>query len=182
MSAVGVIETRGIEPVPDADRHGGPLALFWTWFGANMGVLGITLGAALVTFTGLDVVQSVLVAIGGSAGSFLLVGLLSVAGKRGGAPGLTLSRAVFGVRGNWGPTLVSWLGFVGWETVMCTTAAFALLAVLRKAGVATGTAATAGCVLATVVIAATVGLFGHATILWIQKWLTWVFGALTLVV
>ena len=106
---VGVIETRGIEPVPDSVRHGGPIGLFWMWFGANMGVLGITLGAALVTFDGLNVSQSVLVSIVGSAGSFLLVGLLSTAGKRGGAPGLTLSRAVFGVRGNYGPTLISWL-------------------------------------------------------------------------
>jgi NCS1 family nucleobase:cation symporter-1 len=179
---VGVIETRGIEPVPDDERHGRPIGLFWMWFGANLGVLGITLGAALVTFTGLDVLQSVVVSIVGAAGSFLLVGLLSTAGARGGAPGLTLSRAVFGVRGNWGPTLISWLGFVGWETVMCTTAAYALLALLDRVGIAAGTATTVICVLVTVLIAAGIGLFGHATILWIQKWLTWVFGALTLVV
>jgi NCS1 family nucleobase:cation symporter-1 len=179
---VGVIETRGIEPVPDAERHGRPIGLFWTWFGANLGVLGITLGAALVTFTGLNVLQSVLVSVLGAGGSFLLVGLLSTAGKRGGAPGLTLSRAVFGVRGNWGPTLVSWLGFVGWETVMCTTAAFALLAVLDLLGLPAGTGATVGCVLVTVLLAAGIGLFGHATIMWIQKWLTWIFGVLTLVV
>ncbi len=179
---VGVIETRGIEPVPDAERHGRPIGLFWMWFGANMGVLGITLGAALVTFTGLNVIQSVVVSVVGAAGSFVLVGLLSTAGKRGGAPGLTLSRAVFGVRGNWGPTLISWLGFVGWETVMCTTAAFALLAVLHLAHLPTGTATTVVCVLVTVLIAAAVGLFGHATIMWVQKWLTWIFGGLTLVV
>jgi NCS1 family nucleobase:cation symporter-1 len=179
---VGVIETRGIEPVPDGERHGRPIGLFWMWFGANMGVLGVTLGAALVTFTGLDVPQSILVSVIGAAGSFLLVGLLSTAGRRGGAPGLTLSRAVFGVRGNWGPTLISWLGFVGWETIMCTTAAYALLALLDRVGIAAGTATTVACVLVTVLIAAGIGLFGHATIMWIQKWLTWVFGALTLVV
>ncbi|WP_052462592.1 purine-cytosine permease family protein [Nigerium massiliense] len=179
---VGVIETRGIEPVPDDERHGGALGLFWMWFGANMGVLGITLGASLVTFTGLNVAQAVGVAAVGSLGSFLLVGVLSTAGMRSGAPGLTLSRAVFGVRGNWGPTLVSWLGFVGWETVMCTTAAFALVAVLAQLGVTAGPALTAVCVVAVVLVAAFIGLFGHATIMWLQKWLTWIFGALTLVV
>jgi nucleobase:cation symporter-1, NCS1 family len=179
---VGVIETRGIEPVPDAERHGRPRGLFWMWFGANMGVLGITLGAALVTFDGLNVVQAGVVAVVGAAGSFLLVGVLSTAGRRGGAPGLTLSRAVFGVRGNYGPTLVSWLGFVGWETVTCTTAAYALLAVLGRLHVPAGTGTTVVCVLVTVLIAAGIGLFGHATIMWIQKWLTWVFGGLTLVV
>ena len=126
-AGVGVVETRGIEPVPDEERHGGPLSLFWTWFGANMGVLGITLGAVLVTFTGLNVVQSVAVAGIGSVVSFLLVAVIGTSGRTGGAPGLTLSRSVFGIRGNWGPTLVSWLSFVGWETIMCTTAAFALL-------------------------------------------------------
>ncbi|MGB3357132.1 MAG: cytosine permease [Mycobacterium sp.] len=179
---VGVIESRGIEPVPDEERHGEPLGLFWMWFGANMGVLGITLGAALVTFTGLNVVQAAMVAALGAAGSFLLVGLLSTAGKRGGAPALTLSRAVFGIRGNWAPTLVSWLGFVGWETVMCTTAAFALIRVLSLIGVPTGTVTTAACVLVVVMVAAFVGLFGHATVMWVQKWLTWVFGALSVVV
>jgi len=179
---VGVIETRGIEPVPDSERRGKPIGLFWMWFGANMGVLGITLGAALVTFTGLNVVQALVVAVIGAGGSFLLVGLLSTAGKLGGAPGLTLSRAVFGVRGNWGPTLVSWLGFVGWETVMCTTAAFALLAVLGAAGVTANAVITVVCVLVVVLIAAFIGLFGHATIMWIQKWLTWVFGVLTFIV
>lgn len=179
---VGVIETRGIEPVPDAERHGRPLEMFWTWFGANMGVLGITLGAALVSFTGLNVVQSLVVALLGSAGSFLLVGILSTAGKRGGAPGLTLSRAVFGVRGNWGPTFVSWLGFVGWETVMCTTAAFALLAILDLAGIHASTGLTIACVLVSVAMAALIGIFGHATIMWIQKWLAWTFGALTVIV
>lgn len=179
---VGVIESRGIEPVPDEERHGEPLGLFWMWFGANMGVLGITLGAALVTFTGLNVAQAAVVAALGATGSFFLVGLLSTAGKRGGAPALTLSRAVFGTRGNWMPTLVSWLGFVGWETIMCTTAAFALIRVLSLIGIPTGTVTTAACVLVVVMIAAFVGLFGHATVMWVQKWLSWVFGALSVVV
>ena len=55
---VGVIETRGVEPVPDAERHGGPLGLSWMWFGANMRVSGITLGAALVTLSGLNVIRA----------------------------------------------------------------------------------------------------------------------------
>lgn len=179
---IGTIETRGIEPVPDSERHGNPRELFYTWFAANMGVLGITLGAGLVTSIGLNVVQALLVTVLGAGFSFLLCGLLSVAGQRGGAPGLTLSRAVFGTRGNWGPTLVSWLCFVGWETVMCTTAAFALLAVLGTLGVQVGTTHTVIAILITVVLAAGIGLFGHATIMWVQKWLTWIFGGLTLVV
>lgn len=179
---VGSIEARGIEAVPDEERHGKASELFWMWFGANMGVLGITLGAGLVVFNGLNAWQVLIVALVGACGSFAFVGALAVAGQRGGAPGLTLSRAVFGPRGNAGPTIVSWLGFVGWETIMCTTAAFALLALLDLAGVGASVPLTVVCVLVTVLIAAVIGLFGHATIMFLQRWLTYIFGALTGVV
>ncbi|MDF2920473.1 MAG: cytosine permease, partial [Microbacterium sp.] len=96
--------------------------------------------------------------------------------------GLTLSRAVFGPRGNFGPTIVSWLGFVGWETVMCATATFALLQIVTLLGIDPNPLAVTTCVLLIVAVAATIGLFGHATILFLQKWLTWVFGGITAVV
>ncbi|MGI5200388.1 purine-cytosine permease family protein [Spirillospora sp. CA-108201] len=183
IARVGAVETRGIEPVPDEERHGKPSGLFWMWFAANMGVVGVTLGAALTALSHLNVWQALLVATLGSVGSFAMVGALAVAGKRGGAPGLTLSRAVFGVRGNLGPTLVSWISLVGWETIMCTTASYALHDLLHKIfGVGRSNGLIALCLLVTVTIAATIGLLGHATILFIQRWLTWVFGVLTLVV
>jgi purine-cytosine permease-like protein len=103
---VGAVETRGIEPVPDGDRHGNPLQLFWVWFAANISILGLPLGATLVALRGMNIWQAVLVGAIGSFGSFAVVGLISVAGKWGGAPSMTLSRAVFGPRGNHGPTLV----------------------------------------------------------------------------
>lgn len=179
---VGVVETRGIDAVPDEGRHGGVGQLFWMWFAANMGILGITLGAVLVTVLGLSVPQAMLAAALGSCVSFLAVGLLSLGGRRTGVPGLTLSRATFGIHGNRLPTALTWLSFVGWESVMCTTAAFALLAVLHGLGVDTTTPVTVAVVLVCVAIAAVIGVFGHATVLWVEKWLTWIFGAFTLVV
>jgi purine-cytosine permease-like protein len=115
---VGAVETRGIEPVPGDERRGNPLQLFWVWFAANISILALPLGATLVALRGLNIWQAVLVGAVGSVGSFALVGLISVAGKWGGAPSMTLSRAVFGPRGNRGPTLVSWLSRVGWEVVL----------------------------------------------------------------
>ena len=110
---VGAVETRGIEPVPGDERRGNPLQLFWVWFAANISILALPLGATLVALRGLNIWQAVLVGAVGSVGSFALVGLISVAGKQGGAPSMTLSRAVFGPRGNRGPTLVSWLRVSG---------------------------------------------------------------------
>lgn len=122
--SAGQLETRGIEPVPEGECNGHPLQLFWVWFAANISILGLPLGATLVAFRGLAIWQAIIVAILGAAGSFAVVGIISIAGRRGRAPSLTLSRAIFGVRGNIGPTLVSLMSRLGWETVNTTTAAF----------------------------------------------------------
>ncbi|MFG3062270.1 purine-cytosine permease family protein [Streptomyces sp. NPDC048231] len=180
---VGAIETRGIEPVPDHERHGQASQMFWTWFAANISILGLPLGATLVAFRGLNIWQAVLVAVVGAFGSFALVGALSLAGKKGGAPALTLSRAVFGQRGNAGPTLITWLSRVGWETISTTTAAYALLALLNTAfGVGRNTVLTLVCLLVFIICTLLISGLGHATIMWINKWATIVFGVLNLIV
>ncbi|GHF05847.1 allantoin permease [Streptomyces spiralis] len=183
---LGHIEQRGIEPVPPAERNGRPLQLFWAWFAANISILGLPLGIALIQ-SGLNLWQAIVAATIGSFASFALVGVISIAGRRGHAPSLTLSRAVFGVRGNIGPTLVSLLSRLGWETVNTSTAAFALTALC---GIFFGTSSNAKdvpviavvSILIFVACTVTVSGLGHATLLVIQKWATWIFGALNIVV
>src|SRR5437899_117233 len=100
------IETNGINPIPESERHGKPFDLFWVWCGANIAILGVTYGAFLL-FQGLNFWQALLAAVTGTVLSFLLVGYISLAGKLGSAPTLVLSRAAFGVSGNALPTLFS---------------------------------------------------------------------------
>jgi nucleobase:cation symporter-1, NCS1 family len=174
------IETNGINVVPDVERHGKPSELFWVWFAANISALAVVYGVITVSF-GLNLWQSILVGVIGTVLSFLLVGFVSVAGKRSGAPTFALSRAAFGRTGNALPTLISYLSLVGWETVLVALATLATESMLDRLGVATGTATTA---IAFVVIAGVtiaVGLLGHATIVKIQTWFTWAFAALTVV-
>jgi NCS1 family nucleobase:cation symporter-1 len=175
------IETHGINPIPDSDRHGKPLELFWIWCAANISILGVTYGAFLVTFYGLSLVQAVVAGILGTVVSFLLVGFVSLAGKRGGAPTLVLSRAPFGVFGNALPTLVSYVSLVGWEIILVALSTFAANTLLDRLGVPAGDLSLAisfGVIaLATIVI----GLLGHATIVRIQTWFTWAFAAMTVV-
>ncbi|WP_376795648.1 purine-cytosine permease family protein [Thermogemmatispora sp.] len=175
------IELHGIEPIGDDERHGAPTELFWVWFAANIGILGIVYGGIL-TAAGLNLWQSLLVAVVGSAGSFVLVGVLSVAGKWGGAPMLTLSRAPFGSRGNLGPTLISWISLVGWETVTVITAAYALLGLLALLGLPATPVWTLVSLVVVALLVVVFGLLGHATLVWIQRAATWIFGLLTLVV
>ena len=180
------VEQRGIEPVPEDQRNGSPGQLFWVWFAANISILGIPLGATLIA-QGLNLWQAVLATTIGAFGSFALVGIISIAGRRGGAPTLTLSRAIFGVRGNAGPTLVALLSRLGWETVNTMTGAFALLSLIA---IIFGTSADAkgspfltfACIAVFVALTVVVSAAGHAFILTVQKWATWIFGALTLLV
>ncbi|ATY16819.1 allantoin permease [Amycolatopsis sp. AA4] len=187
MRTLSAVEQRGIEPVPENQRNGNPLQLFWVWFAANISILGLPLGATLVAIQGLDIWQALIVAVVGAAGSFAVVGVISTAGRRGGAPSMTLSRAVFGPRGNAGPTFVSLLSRLGWETVNTTTGAFVLLSLFS---LLFGSSADSKTV--PLLALAAIALFeictllvsglGHAAILVIQKWATWIFGALNIVV
>ena len=181
------LETRGIEPVPESERSGHPMQLFWVWFAANISILALPLGATLVGIEKLAFWQAAVVAVIGSVGSFAIVGAVSIAGRRGGAPGLTLSRAVFGVRGNAGPTLVSLASRLGWETVNTTTAAFALLSLFS---IMFGTSSTAksvpaltiACIAIFIICTVVVSGLGHKVLVAVQRWATWVFGAFNIVV
>ncbi|MFE6667050.1 purine-cytosine permease family protein [Streptomyces sp. NPDC057697] len=124
------METRGLEPVPDNERTGRVRTLFPTWVGANLTVLLLTVGAGLVALDRLNLWQVLTVAVLSSVIGFGLVGLVSIAGRRGGAPGMALSRAVFGQRGNLLPGALTWIARWGWETVNAVTGTYAVLAVL----------------------------------------------------
>jgi nucleobase:cation symporter-1, NCS1 family len=175
------IEKHGIEPITEDERHGNAFELFWIWFAANIGILGIVYGGILAS-SGLNLWQSILVALVAPTISFALVGILSVAGKWGGAPALTLSRAPFGTRGNLAPTLISWLSLIGWETISVITAAYALLGLINLAGIPADTTWTVVSLVIIALLVVGIGLLGHATLVWIQQVATWIFGALTLIV
>jgi purine-cytosine permease-like protein len=151
------------------------------WFATNMGILSVTVGAVLVSLDGLNVLQVLVATILGVGGSFLLVAVLSLVGHRSGAPAMTASRATFGQRGNLGPSVIAWINYVGWETVTCITASYALVALAsRVLGIRSGPAVIAVALLLSVVIEGAISILGHATILWLQRWMTWIFGLLTL--
>lgn len=124
------IETRGLEPVPDGERSGRVRELVPTWVAANISVLLLTMGAGLVIFNKLNIWQVLVVAVAAPIVSYGIVGLISIAGKRGGSPGMALSRAVFGQRGNLFPGALIWVARWGWETINAVSGAYAVLTVL----------------------------------------------------
>lgn len=111
------IEMAGLDVIPESERKGTPSSLFMPWFAANISVLGISWGSWVLGF-GLSLTQAILVSVVGVALSFLLCGLIAIAGKRGSAPTLVLSRAAFGYNGNRISAAISWILTVGWETFL----------------------------------------------------------------
>ena len=102
------IEANGINVIDESERKGTPSQLFWPWAASNISILGMAWGAYVLSF-GVSLWQGLVAGAAGVLGSFLLVGLVAIAGKRGSAPTLTLSRAAFGIRGNIVPGVVSYL-------------------------------------------------------------------------
>src|SRR5215468_8867676 len=127
------IEANGINVITDAERKGRPRDLFWPWFAANISVLGLSYGAFLLAF-GISFWQAVVVGVAGIIISFLLCGLIAIAGKRGSAPTMVLSRAAFGVHGQKVPGIVSWLTSIGWETFLAIMAVLATATVITQLG------------------------------------------------
>src|SRR5881227_968574 len=146
------IEMNGINIISDSERKGHPRDLFWPWFAANVSVLGLSYGAFVLGF-GISFWQAVVVSIVGIVVSFLLCGFIAIAGKRGSAPTLVLSRAAFGVDGNRVPAALSWVLTVGWETVLVSLATLATSTVFTQLGWGGGTATK---VVALLVVAALV--------------------------
>jgi nucleobase:cation symporter-1, NCS1 family len=173
------VETHGVERIGDEERHGKAFELFWVWFAANIGILGVVYGAILVG-SGLNIWQSLLVAVLGSGASFGLVGVVSIAGKQTGRPTLMLSRTMFGAVGNIGPSLISWLSLVGWEAVSVITATYALLGLWAIFGIAATFLWTVLSLVMITFLIVVIGLLGHATLVWIQRAATVIFGLLTL--
>ncbi|MCE1175104.1 MAG: cytosine permease [Propionibacteriales bacterium] len=175
------VEHRGLEPVPTDERHGSLWNMLWTWFAANIGIITVTVGSGLVTGLQLNAWQAVVAAVVGSLGAFAFVALLSLAGPWSGAPTLMASRATFGVRGNLVPAAISWIGLVGLEVVMATTATFAIASIVELMGWPIGPWLTIPVAVLLVAGATVIGYYGHSLIMVVQKWLGWVLAPVMLV-
>ncbi|HEX8497596.1 MAG TPA: cytosine permease, partial [Actinomycetales bacterium] len=174
------VETNGLDVIGDDERRGTPRQLFLPWFAANVSVLGLGYGAFILGF-GISFWQAAVVGVVGVVVSFLLCGFVSVAGKRGSAPTLVLSRAAFGVDGNRLPSFLSWVLTVGWETVLVSLATLATSTVLTRLGWGGGTTTKVVALLVVAALVVVAGVVGFDLIMRLQKWITVVTAVLTVV-
>ncbi len=175
-----LIERAGIEIIPESERTAKPRDLFWPWFAANVSVFGMSYGSFVLGF-GISFWQATLVSVVGIVVSFFLCGLIAIAGKRGSAPTMVLSRAAFGVHGQKVPGIVSWRTSIGWETFLAIMAVLATATVITQLG-GNGDSVVLK-IIATLIVAAlivTASVLGYHTIMKLQSVLTWITGAVTI--
>ncbi|UUZ61876.1 purine-cytosine permease family protein [Nocardioides sp. B-3] len=167
-----------MEIIDEADRTARPRDLFWPWFAANVSVFGLSY-ASFVLYFGISFARGVLVAVLGIVVSFVLCGVIAIAGKRGSAPTMILSRAAFGVQGQKVPGVLSWLVSIGWETFLAILAVLATSTIFTRLGWGGGTSTkvVAAVVVAALIVSASVA--GYHIIMKMQSVLTRITGIVT---
>ncbi|MGK8777709.1 purine-cytosine permease family protein [Burkholderia cenocepacia] len=124
-----LIERRSIDYIPEAERHGSLFSQFTLWFGANLQVTAVVVGALAVVLGG-DVFWSL---IGLLAGQLLGGAVMALHGAQGpqlGLPQMISSRVQFGVYGAIVPlalVCVMYVGFSAGGTVLAGQAIAELL-------------------------------------------------------
>ena len=172
-------ELNDINFIGESERRGKASDLFWTWAGANVSLLALSYGAFFLGF-GISFWQATIAAVIGTTGSFALVGISSLAGKRSNAPTMTLSRAAFGVKGNLLPGFLSYFVVVGWETVLVSLATLATGTVLERATSIDRDISLAIGFLIAVSLTIFGGVLGHSVIMKLQRLITGITVAATL--
>ncbi len=161
------IETHGIDIIPDAERHGHPIELFWLWAGALMGIVDLVIGAVVISL-GLSLWAAVAAIVIGNL-SYVLVGWAAMTGPAAGTSTIVVSRAAFGIRGNAPPNFLSFLTVVGWEGVNSVVGVLALIALFGVVGFGNGPGVKAVAIVIFLVVMVIWALWGHATLVVVNR-------------
>ena len=167
----GHVEARGIDHIPEAERHGHSRELFLVWMAPNILYLDIILGGAMIKL-GLGIWPAIAVIVAGNA-YWALVGLVSVSGSRSGTAGAVVMRAMFGVRGNRvNVAIVVWGITVAYEAVNLSMGGLAGFALIKAIGINPTLAWKLATVLAISAATITISVYGHATIVSLSGYFT----------
>jgi len=169
----GRVETHGADYVPEDERYGRPRSLFSVWAGSNILYLYFVIGGLLVIL-GLNVWQSILVVVAGNV-LWALVGYLAISGPSSGSPSEVILRAIFGVNGNRAIQLtLGWMIGVLYEALNLAVGALAGFALVTRFFGSAPEPLKAGIIVGLAIVTFTISVLGHATILKVAPWFTWV--------
>ncbi|MGX9673853.1 purine-cytosine permease family protein [Mycobacterium sp. HM-7] len=171
---IAAVEPGGNEFIAEADRHGKPSQLFWTWTSPNMEFATVFVGMLAVLAFGMSFWQAVAGIIIGTGLGAIAHYFLSARGPLHGVPQMVLGRMAFGFKGNALPaTLMSITAGVGWFATNSVSGAFALSTLF-------GFGPLVGLIII-VVLQTAFAFFGHNLVQAFERWsfpaLVIVFGA-----
>ena len=171
----GKVESRGIDSIPAAERHGVPRELAFLWAGAFVNYTSLFTASLLTTYYGLGVWDGLLATGLGTVAAAVILGLLSNTGPRSGQPQIVFTRRIFGLRGSYlGAALTLFLA-VGWFAVDCVIAAQAGAQLIGSGN----RWVTFALVIVIAAISVAVAIFGHQTIKVLETYGAIVFAALS---
>ncbi|MGW4243979.1 purine-cytosine permease family protein [Nocardia sp. NPDC004722] len=128
-----LVEQRGIEHIPEAERTGTVRRLGFMWSGVILNVQVVVYGTLLVAL-GLNLWQA-LAAVAIGTATWVLTGLASLPGPAAGTTTFAVSRAAFGRNGMRPIAFCNWLMQIGYEVLDLVILVLAGSALLDLAGV-----------------------------------------------
>ncbi|WP_164974691.1 purine-cytosine permease family protein [Halegenticoccus tardaugens] len=158
-----LIETEGVDVVPESDRTREFWQLFAIWAGFTIVITNFLLGSLTVT-------AGLVTGFAAAVLSILLVGVIVYLGTKiaalEGTAGTTAMRAPFGVQGRFIPSLAMVIATVGWFGVQTGIVASSAQQILANVGISVSFA-----VLAAILglLMASVAIFGYEWIEWLNK-------------
>lgn len=144
-----LLESRSIDYIPAAERHGGVFSQFTLWLSANLQITAIITGALAVVLGG-DVFWSLIALLTGQLVGGTVMALHGAQGPQLGLPQMISSRVQFGVYGAAIPIVLVCLMYVGFSAsgiVLAGQATAQLLSVSDTGGI---------CLFAALIIALTI--------------------------
>jgi purine-cytosine permease-like protein len=162
------IEVRGFDHIPEPERNMTLRQVDLLWVGTNANLLNFAIGALAVTY-GLNFWAAIAACFIGNL-PFVYLGLGSIGAVRAGLPVSTLSRAVFGVRGNLPNAFLAWLGSVAFEVISTIFGVYALLALFPLLGWdQPGGWGKIVAVVVQLLLGGGIAVLGHATMVYVQR-------------
>jgi purine-cytosine permease-like protein len=161
---IGRVEARGIDYVPESDRHSHPRNLAWAMFGPQFGFGNMVFGSLGIAF-GLSWWSTfTAVTVGVLLGSVLFTGI-SIQSPKTGTNNAVSSGAFFGVTGRYLGSLISLFIGLSFFAILVWTSGETILNVFHRIfGSGTGNVALSIAMLVVSLISFALAIYGHATL------------------
>lgn len=176
-----LVETQGIEFIPDYNRDSRPVNVFFVFIGAQFCFAIMTLGALPVIF-GLGWWASFWAITLGLILGCLVIAPISMIGPQTGTNGVVASRAFFGVRGAIIGGMITLFICIGFGALNIWTGAEAVLyggQELFNWSVSNNLLAVTALIL--MLILSVITFFGYRLVIYIEKFGTWLIGLLLII-